>query len=317
MSEKDSPTIPTAQTPNIETSSEAILQAQTNFTDRHNFTSIATANYNTSQKINVNVPIRPNSSRSSFVADDSASEISDADFQSSRGFDSSNYSSRVSTANSEQVGNRRKSAGNVANSNTGSRIGSGNKIQKPIPVRIQQNHSNLTPQNSQKSVKEKQHNKQSVNKNQLTSTHNSHRRQKNTSTSSTTSTNKNTKNSSNNNPNNSNIISGPNSQNQNLTQTLTSKNSQNTISSTNEISELKCRLASTSQENKCLLNELEVFKLRFNQLAQENRYLKLHHDKAAMRDKFEDEVISNTLLKKIQELKVFFVGGFLVKKLVD
>ena len=57
------------------------------------------------------------------------------------------------------------------------------------------------------------------------------------------------------------------------------------------------------QENRGLKVELDTVKLRYKSANDENRHLKKNSMNIQMRAEMEEEMISNTLLKKIQELK--------------
>ncbi|XP_002128917.2 coiled-coil domain-containing protein 6 [Ciona intestinalis] len=67
--------------------------------------------------------------------------------------------------------------------------------------------------------------------------------------------------------------------------------------------ELAIRVASLQQENRVLKMELETYKLRCNALQEENKALRQASVNIQARAEQEEEFISNTLMKKIQELK--------------
>lgn len=68
-------------------------------------------------------------------------------------------------------------------------------------------------------------------------------------------------------------------------------------------SQLAIRVASLQQENRVLKMELETYKLRCSALQEENRALRQASVNIQARAEQEEEFISNTLMKKIQELK--------------
>ncbi|XP_060560551.1 coiled-coil domain-containing protein 6-like isoform X1 [Ruditapes philippinarum] len=70
-----------------------------------------------------------------------------------------------------------------------------------------------------------------------------------------------------------------------------------------QIEQLKKRVESLQQENRVLKVELETFKLKCKQLAEEKQELKRASVNIQARAEQEEEFISNTLLKKIQLLK--------------
>lgn len=70
-----------------------------------------------------------------------------------------------------------------------------------------------------------------------------------------------------------------------------------------QVQELKCRLNSMNQENRVLRVELDTYKLRCKTTTQENKNIKQTSLNVQAGMDMEAEMISNTLLKKIQELK--------------
>jgi len=79
-----------------------------------------------------------------------------------------------------------------------------------------------------------------------------------------------------------------------------SASSQNSGTKQNE---LNIRIASLQQENRVLKCELETFKIRCNVLQDENKVLRRASVNIQARAEQEEEFISNTLMKKIHELK--------------
>ena len=67
--------------------------------------------------------------------------------------------------------------------------------------------------------------------------------------------------------------------------------------------ELSIRVASLQQENRVLRMELDTYKLKCNSLEEENKELRQASVKIQVRAEQEEEFISNTLMKKIQDLK--------------
>ncbi|XP_052264875.1 coiled-coil domain-containing protein 6-like isoform X2 [Dreissena polymorpha] len=74
-------------------------------------------------------------------------------------------------------------------------------------------------------------------------------------------------------------------------------------SAQSQVAELKKRIESLQQENRVLKVELETYKLKCKQLAEEKQELKKISVNIQARAEQEEEFISNTLLKKIQLLK--------------
>lgn len=97
-------------------------------------------------------------------------------------------------------------------------------------------------------------------------------------------------------------------QHSNSTSSTTSKNHKKqskppTTSLEQTVLELQKRLDTIGQENRVLKVELDTVKLRYKSANDENRHLKKNSMNIQMRAEMEEEMISNTLLKKIQELK--------------
>ncbi|XP_046862171.1 coiled-coil domain-containing protein 6-like isoform X2 [Xenia sp. Carnegie-2017] len=65
----------------------------------------------------------------------------------------------------------------------------------------------------------------------------------------------------------------------------------------------KSRMASLMQEKRVLMVELETYKLKCNQLVEENKALRKASVNIQVKAEQEEEFISNTLMKKIQSLK--------------
>jgi len=70
-----------------------------------------------------------------------------------------------------------------------------------------------------------------------------------------------------------------------------------------QVEELTARVSTLTQENRVLKIEVDKFKIQVNALTEENRILRQASVNLQARAEQEEEFISNTLLKKIQDLK--------------
>lgn len=258
-----------------------VLLAQQNFNHQHNFTSIAmnpNLNHPLSEMNFSNISShlnRPNSSRSSVVADDSASEISEAESHNMRHLMRNNMVLQQNANNKASGDNQTITPNLVSGVNHAGPAGTNAStgVTSQMHTTGSQNTRNSERQHTSTHRKNRENRSKSYQRHNNTTPN--YQNEDDRYSIKSVSSEKNIHLIENKNQMNAGLEKSGGQRVKNVSTSSTASNKRMPMTAQEEIQELRCRLTSTTQENKCLQNELEVYWLGFLNL----RRYKLVHGK--------------------------------------